>query len=60
MLRRGIDRQTVEAALDRAHAIEIGPTAVIYDGDVDGRPLRVVVVRRSRPGLVITVHDRDD
>ena len=59
MMRRSIGREAVEAVIAQADSVEIGPTAVIYDGEVDGRPLRVVMARGSTPALVITVHERD-
>ena len=59
MDRRRIDQAVVEAVIDRARSVEIGPTAIIYDGDVEGRLIRVVIARGSSPAFVITVHERD-
>jgi len=59
MIRRRIDRETVEAVIASAEAVEIGRTAVIYDGAIEGRLVRVVIARGARPPLVVTVHERD-
>ena len=59
MRRRNISRGALETVIAQADSIEIGPTAVIYDDDADGRPLRVVMTRGASPALVITVHERD-
>jgi hypothetical protein len=51
-----VTRSDIEHLMAEAHDVRIGESAVEYDGDLRGMPLRVVVVKESDPPLVITVH----
>ena len=53
---RGITPEMVSATIAASGRRTVGRTAVEYDGIIDDRPIRVVVVKDSDPPLVITAH----
>lgn len=57
MLFRGIDEATLLTALESPYDISAGAMQgrLVYDANVDGRGIRVVVVAGSDPLLIVTV-----
>jgi hypothetical protein len=64
LVEREISRSEVEAVVLAPLGVEVGDTAVEYDGLASGlasgRPLHVVVVRGSEPLLVITAYEPEE
>jgi hypothetical protein len=60
LVEREISRSEVEAVVLAPLGVEVGDTAVEYDGLASGRPLHVVVVRGSEPSLVITAYEPEE
>ncbi len=56
MREKGISPQAIETWLQLPERVREGDTAIEYDGVVEGRAVRVVVVKGSQPPLVIAVH----
>ncbi len=56
MREKDIKIQDVETVLQHAEQERVGDSAIEYDGVVEGRAVRVVVVKGSQPPLVITIH----
>lgn len=52
----GISTAEIDAVISAPERVSIGDTAIEYDATVGGRPLHVVVVKGSKPPLIITVY----